>query len=352
MYLFVFFSSVLLSSISLLKKNITFSILLIIILGLFAGTRTLGVDRDYQIHEAVFENSPTNFDIDSLQLYEPTFIFLPILFHFIFGKIYFVQITFLFYSFLAVSTKITSFKNSNNFFLSVCIYCSYLFFSQEMTTIRAGVACAVFLYSIKDLVDKNDKAYFSKILVSLLFHYSSVVFILVWIITRVKLSLKIFYIFLFTSFLVAFFKINILILLKLDLLIPKVKIYLELLDLEDSEPVNVFNFRILFSLAILILFSIKVKTLEKQHFFLILFKIHILSLILFFILSPSAMVFSLRIYDMLSVVQLLLYPMIILVFKEKFVSYAFVFTFCAVNLYYLFKVSEWYNDYSSWLFDF
>ena len=152
------------------------------------------------------------------------------------------------------------------------------------------------------------------------------------------------------SFVVVVLKMNILTLLGLNLVFPKIQIYLILLEKLEGAPVNIFNFRVLFSIAIMFLFLIKFKLLKENKLFIILFKIHILSLVVFFMLSPTAMVFSLRAFDMLSVVQILLYPYIIYLFREKFIGYLILFTICGVNLFYIFQVSGWFRSYSSWIF--
>jgi hypothetical protein len=351
MFLLSFLSSLIIASFTYIKGNVRSIIVLLLIvsLSLFAGISTQSVD--YGMYRNLFESSViSTFDPIVLLVQEPSFFIIPLFCHAVFGPSYYINVSFLIFAFLGVSTKILAIKDSRFFFLSVALYCCYSYFFQEMITIRAGVASGIFLLAIKDLDNKNDKGYFLKILLALLFHYSSIIFVLIWVLVRLKLSLKVFYSFLAASFAIALLKINLLVLLRLDLLIPKVKIYLDLMELEGNVAINLFNYRILISLFMLFLFAYKIKVLEDEPYFLTLFKIHLLSLILFFVLSTSAIVFSDRTFDLLAIVQVLLYPFIILIFKERFVGYLILFLICSVNLFFIVKISGLFDHYTTWLF--
>lgn len=358
MFLLFFFICFLFSFFTIFTKSLTSFIgyVLIFILAFYVGGRDFGFDRDYEEYSRIFnlliseQYVLNNLDYSNLELYEPTFFIIPISAAFVFGTVLGVKVSFLIFAFIALYFKITSIKKYGNFFLGIILYASYWLFSNEMTTIRAGVACAIFLYSIDDLEKNNDKGFFLKFLFALLFHYSSFVFLLCWVVVRAKVTIKYLYLALIGSLIIAFLKINLLTLLKLDVLIPKVKNYLYLMEILEEVSVNIFNFRILIAVGIIILFGFNYSVLEKNKYFPVLFKVHVFSVVLFFSLSPSAMVFSLRIFDLLSIVQLLLYPMVLSVFKIKQISYAIIFLICGVNLYYIINVSEWFLTYKSWIF--
>jgi len=344
------------SLITLFKSNnytkLSIGIFISAVLILFAGTRNADVGRDYLEYSRLFSlyNSIGDINLESFILYEPSILIIPNILKSIFGISYYLDLTFLIFAILGVGLKIKAIARSQFFFLSVLIYCSYFVFGQEMITIRAGVACGLFLLSIKDLENKNDRNFFFKICLAYMFHYSSIIFILIWIIEKLKIKYKPLLFSLLLSFVVAVLKINILTILKLDVFFPKIGAYLSLLEVEGGDPVNVLNFRILFALGFLILFLFKIQLLKENSFFNILFRIHIISLVLFFLLSPTAMVFSLRIFDLLSIVQILLYPYTILLFKERIVGYLILILFCSINFYYIIYISQWFSTgYSSWL---
>ncbi|SHG29798.1 EpsG family protein [Flavobacterium fluvii] len=353
MYLLSFFSSFIIASLTFIKGNVrsVIILLLIITMSLFVGTRNYGVDPDYEVYVNSFSycTSP-QFEALDFVLFEPVTFLIPFIGKLILGNAYFIEFSFFVFALVGISLKIIAFSKYDYFFLSVILYCSYMFFYQEMITIRAGVSCGLFLLAIDDLVYKRDKAYFIKIVVALLFHYSSIIYFIIWILVRLKISIKYFYGLMISSYFIVLLKINLLTLLKLDAVFPKVRIYLDILEVEGGDAVNVFSFRVLIALAIFILFAYKFKLLDKNPSFLVLFKIHILSLCFFFALSTTANVFSLRLYDMLSVGQIILMTYVVQVFKEKWVGYIIILLICIINLYYIFGISGLFSKYSSWLF--
>jgi hypothetical protein len=353
MFLLSFFGSLIIVSFTFIKGNIkSITVLLsIILLTLFAGTRNYGVDPDYEVYVSYFSYciSP-QFEILDFILIEPFTFLIPFIGKLIVGHTYFIEFSIFVYALIGVSIKIVAFSRHNYFFLSVLLYSSYMFFYQEMITIRAGVACGLFLLAIDDLVYKRDKAFFTKIVIALLFHYSSIIYFIIWILVRLKISIQYFYGLLISSILIVILNINLITLLRLDVIFPKVKLYLDILEVEGGEAVNVFSFRVLIAIAIFMMFVLKFKLLDDNPSFLVLFKIHILSLCFFFALSTTANVFSLRLYDMLSAAQILSIPYVVQVFKEKWFGYAIVFLICIINLYYIFGISGLFNNYSSWLF--
>jgi hypothetical protein len=353
MFLLSFFASFFIASFTFIKGSVKkiIVILLVIVLSLFAGTRNYGVDPDYEVYiNNFYYCTSSQFEVLDFVLFEPFTFFIPFIGKLILGNTFFIEFSIFAYALIGVSLKIFTFSKFDYFFLSIILYCSYMFFYQEMITIRAGVSCGLFLFAMDDLVHKRDKAYIIKIIIAIFFHYSSVIYFIIWILIRLNISIKYFYGLLVSSFVIIILNINLITLLKLDVVFPKVKIYLDILEAEGGVAVNIFSYRVLIALAIFIIFAFKFKLLDKNPSFLVLFKIHILSLYFFFALSTTANVFSLRLYDMLSVGQILLIPYVIQIFKEKWVGYFIVFLICSINLYYIFDLSGLFNTYSSWLF--
>lgn len=322
---------------------------------IFSGTRTSGVSSDYENYQTIFDlalsENYTNFFL--LTGTELGAFVLPNIAHLFFAlNEDTICFTFVIFAFIGVITKLLVIRKSEYFFLAFMLYVSNLYWGQEMITIRAGVASGIFLLSIQDLVNKNNLRYFIKIVIALFFHTSSVLFIVCWLIVRVKVTLKGLLIGLFISFIIAILKINILSLFLLDRVFPKVQIYLESQDLSNGDQVNVFNFMTIFAMIITCFFLYSIEKYKDIEQFIILFKIHILSLILFFALSPVNMVFSLRSFELLSVIQLLLYPMIVKVFsqKTKIIGFSVIIIFSFIQFYYFIFYSKLFNDYSSWLF--
>jgi len=351
MYIVIFFAAVFIGILSFgsIRQYTAAKIFLVFLLAIFAGTRAEGIDNDYFEYARLFLLYE-DFSLEGLAEKEISFFLIPGIGSFFFSNQGIVYFSFLTFAFLAIALKLRAFSREH-FFLNLSLYCSYWFFTQDMTTIRAGVACGIFMLAISDLYKEKYNAYLFKVILALLFHYSSILFLITYFLLRFRVKLMYYYLMLCVSFGVVVLKMNVLTLLGLNVVFPKVQIYLDLLEKVDGEPVNIFNFRILLSIVITILFWLKFTILKDNKMFMILFKIHILSLVVFFMLSPTAMVFSLRTYDMLSVVQILLYPYILYLVKEKFIGYLIIFAICGVNLFYVFQISGWFKDYSSWIFN-
>ncbi|MDQ1141129.1 EpsG family protein [Pedobacter agri] len=356
MYSLIFLSSVIFALLSQFKSEQSIKIILCLIIGFIliisAGTRSSDVGKDYEEYIRLFDLFP-NFkgvDASTFLLYEPATILIPNIFLLIAGPHYYLNLTFILFAFLGVSIKLYAIQKYRLFFLGIVVYVSSIYFLQEMVIIRAGVACALFLLSINDLVEGNNKKYFLKITIALLFHFSSFIFILVWIFIKFKIKPKVLYAILFLCFAIALLKINLLTLLRIDSIFPKVRLYLDLLEITKEGPVNIFNFKIIFSLFFTVLFAFKASIFKGDKLFDVLFPIHIMSISLFFVLSPTAMVFSLRVFDLLSVVQILLYPFLIYIFKERWIGYLIILTIAVFNFIYTFYLTDIFNySYNSWI---
>ncbi|MGE8431904.1 MULTISPECIES: EpsG family protein [Chryseobacterium] len=351
-YYFLFFFTAFIVVTPLPKK--IKAILSIIILVLFAGTR-YHVDNDYFLYNHHFKFIETNladFQARIIPL-EYSMFFIPnTLKFFLTTNDDVAKGSFLVFAFLGVVTKLIAIqKYSQFYFLSFILYTSYLFLGQEMTTIRAGVAAGIFLLSIDNLEKDEYIQFFLKILLCLFFHNSSIIYILVWILFKFKLSIKSYTIMMVVSFIIAIAKINLLTLLFLDKVFPRVKSYIEALEWTKEGPVNLFNFRILIAMFFIIVFLINYEKLKKIKYFDILFKIHMFSVATFFALSTSAIVFSLRTFDMFSVVQILLYPYMLFVFKAKnrVIGWSVVIVVAILQIYYAIDISNNYTPYESWL---
>ena len=351
-YLFFAFTSFLSS---LAGKNKLLFVLLIIILVLFAGTR-INVDNDYFMYKdqiLYVEDTLKAFMDRSIPLEYCMYVIPNFLEYFFYDKSEIVNSTFLIFAFLGVTTKLLAIKKySEIFFLSVLLYLGNLFMMQEMTTIRAGVAAGIFLLALDNLEKKEHKQFFFKILLCFFFHSSSVLFVLAWFLLQFKINIKYYYFGIVVSFIFVALKVNILTLLMLDRVFPRVKAYLDAMEWMVEDKANVFNFRGLFALFIIILFAFHYKKLKNIKYFDVLFKIHIFSLCLFYVFSTTAQVFSIRTFEMFSVAHLLLYPMLIHIFhpKLKLVGWAIIILFSFIQIYYMVDVAGIYKPYQSWLF--
>lgn len=329
------------------------SLLLIIILTLFAGSR-LNIDNDYSMYYEYFAQADATWYkfLHREVTVEWTMYFIPTFWnYFIYNKIELAKVCFLTFAFLGVSTKITAIrKYSSFFFLSIMLYVSNLFIMQEMTTIRAGVASGIFLLTLKDLERNDNVRAIVKITIAFLFHTSSILFVLVWFLLRYKIQIKYYYYLIIISFGIAISKLNLLTLFFLDRFFLRVYIYSNKANATGEIGTNLFNFRLLFALGIIVLFGRLYSKLIKYSYFENLFRIHILSVSLFYLLVNNSPVFSLRSFELLSVVQIILYPMIVYVLKRHWIGWIIIILYSFLQIYYFINVVDIYKPYRSWLF--
>lgn len=326
-----------------------------IVLVLFAGTR-LNIDNDYLMYKGLFSSKFRSLkDFYNLKVSVEYCIFIVNKFARLFfsSREHIVNFSFLVFALLGVSTKMIAIKRySTNFILSIILYCTYLFLMQEMTTIRAGVASGIFLLILKYLVDRKYLKFLLFIPIAFIFHNSSILFLLAAILIYLDLKIKYYYYALIASFLIIILNQNIIQIFLLDRVFPRVATYLEILRWSKEEKLNIFNFKILISILFFIIFAINYNKLKGNRWFEVLFRIHIFSLIIFFALSNTAMVFSARSFDLFSVVQILLFPMLldILSKQQKLFAWILIIACSLLQLYYLVDVADIYKPYKSWFF--
>lgn len=335
-------------------KRLT-GVLAIGLLSAFAGSR-LNIDLDYAIYRSFFESPAEtlgafNGRSNGIEL---SIYLIPWISRFFFtSSDTIVLSSFMIFAILGVSTKIFALrKYSENFALSVALYLSYLFLVQEMTTIRAGVASGIFLLSLGNLINREHAKFLVKMGAAFLFHTTSILFVVIWGLFYLGIRLRYYYAALAASLMIALLKVNILPFLHLDQAFARVAVYSTINSSSQETALNIFNFRILISLAMLMCFTLAYRRMSTVKWFDELLKMHIFSLVVFFSLSGSAIVFSLRAYELIAVVQLLLYPMVLHLFgrQHKHFDWLLIVSISAVHAWYLVDISGTLRPYRSWLF--
>lgn len=333
-------------------KRVTATVLFLF-LGLFAGTR-VAVDNDFDMYWSLFADPAETYAKYGARGLEPSIYALPALAHFVLPTTESaVRATFLIFAFLGVGAKVLGIvRSSTSVWLSVGLYVTYLFLMQEMTTIRAGVASGLFLVSLPHLVKREHWRFLGYMAAALMFHTSSLLFVIGWGLIALRVRVRYFFVALASSLVIALTDLNLLTLLRLDAVFPKIREYVEMQAWAKSADLNLFNFRVLFSLLMLAAFTWLFQRLRHVPGFVELYKIHILSLVVFFALSPTISVFSIRAFEMLSVVQVILYPMVLIPLSRnhRIVAVAGLVAFCALQAYFLVGVSGIFKPYQSWLF--
>jgi hypothetical protein len=328
----------------ILQNKMAFFITLILVL--FAGFREIGFDRD-SLNYATEIQSINFLSFPDLNFFnkEPTFYLIAYAAHWLFGDA--VRGTLLIYALLGVTIKMIGiYRLSRIPLLSVVFYASYYYPLHELTQIRSGVASAIFLLAIPDIANRNLKAYMTKTILAILFHYSAILMLLLYPILNIKypkLNIKIknsFYFILpilglFLSFankaVLDFIIANIFILNFIpSFLSHRVLFYLNLFQRDIFNEINIFNLYYLSLLGIYYFCLINLWRF-KSNIDIILIKILGLSLFSFSAFSFLP-VFAFRIFEFLGIVIMILLASIVYIFKQRVLLILFILIYSLMLL--------------------
>ncbi len=141
---------------------------------------------DFHGYLNLFHQSHYNF-----LAYEPTFYLIVYLNNNFFNGYWFTF--YLFYeSFILFLFIVAIKKYSENIFLSFLIFSIVFLPLLTITQIRQGVSVGLFIIAIEDIVNRKPIKYYFKIILAILFHYSSIILIPLYFIKPNKIN-KLFY---------------------------------------------------------------------------------------------------------------------------------------------------------------
>jgi len=300
-------------------KSIAILLLILLPLVIVAGLRPIGIDHDSLTYASVLS---VPFGEFSFYDKEPFFWIIVYINQIIFpGN---AQTFFLIFALFGVSLKLYAVKQLSLFpILSYISYILLYFILHEMTQIRAGVAAAIFLLAIPDVVNKNFKYFFIKTILAFSFHYSAIFMFLVYFFNPSSFQRIFYFVFPIFGMALAFLKSYTLILFNVFVnLFPafisdKLNVYLILLGEGQYSDINIFNFYYLSILMFYFLLVVNYRML-KSKYDLVFLKILGLSLFLYYALS-AVPVFAIRISELFGVVLILLIPHALFLFKQKFI---------------------------------
>lgn len=330
------------------RKNfysVLFLLVVLIVLSLFAGLRD-DIDNDYNSYLTIFEliKKPSDYFTEyvTFSYLEPFYYLFPAIYKLLPFHSY-VPL-FVCFAFLGVGFKLLAiWKLSDNIGLAVITYFSFFFILHEMTQIRIGIASGLMLISLAMIEKKRTFLFVVTILLASCFHYTSLLFLPVYFLDSEKINKKIWIGILVVPFILYVIKIDFIQLvsiLSFGIFSDKLRTYQAMFEIgQFSEKVNILNVRLLVQLTLTCLFLFYADFLQsKNKYLILLLKLSVLSLA-FFILFASLPVFAFRFQELFGVVQIILYPCIFYVFKEKYFG-IFIIVFLAFltllfNLYYL-----------------
>ncbi|WP_050873938.1 EpsG family protein [Comamonas testosteroni] len=348
--LFLFISVLVFLSINLkLDKRILYILGFVLIV--FAGMRANGVDRDYEGYIKWFDEAPMVMDFfsNTVSVFQrdPGFLLINSIFK---SSDFSFELLIFCIAFFSVTLKVYSIQKMSPIpILSFLVYFSYIFLLQEMTTIRAGLAASIFLFSIPFLIKRRTIFYIFLIGLATTLHYSALLFLL-FLLMKNENEKPNFYIFLIIlSLLMSVLGTTVdfifvrLAELNID---PRIDYYA--LEFENGlDKVNIYNTtwmsNLLLSLILLLNFE-KMKKISGYASHII--RIHAISVILFFSFSGYP-VMAFRLAELVGAIGILAWPFLIFVGKNRLFM---LILFLAACLNFFFSTLRIMDDYSISLF--
>lgn len=291
--------------------NPTWLILVIILLGLFAGLRGPEVSRDYGSYHRIFDYIYELTEIKSASVFpviEPGFTFIVIIFRSILQSNYVIPLM-LFFAFTSIAIKFFYFKEFwPNPYLVVLFYFSQFFLLHEMTQIRIAFATAFFFIALVFYFREQRWIYAGIIVFASLFHYSAIIYLILLLFDRKRFSKTIYIAILSFAVVLGYLKIpflNFLGLLETGSISGKLAHYAILVESGYAEKLNFFNAGNLLNMLVclyLILVIPKHVLIENRKLLLFL-KCNILSIFILALLSgiPSFAYRFSEIFGLLSI---------------------------------------------------
>ncbi|MFW6272457.1 MAG: EpsG family protein [bacterium] len=297
---------------------------------LFAGLRPEGSTKDYLNYISGY-NSVETFNLTRL---EPTFFLIATTTKKCCDN---PKLLFLIYATLGVTFKLIAIRNiSKLLILSTLIYISYYYLLHEMTQIRVGVASAILLLSIKPIYERNLKKFLILLLIAISFHYTAIIMFLLWFLKPKSLNHRLFLLLIPISYLLVIFNFSLTSLIEFIPIKPIQVLYkMHKFEMEHGigEYINIFNVIQLLRCMLCLMFIHFHKLLEKHNkFSILLIKIYTLSLVSFVIFSDFPVI-SFRISELLGIVEIILIPFLIYIFKPRQLSTLFPVSLASVFLF-------------------
>lgn len=310
-----------------------FYYLFVVVLALIAGLRDVTLFNDYDNYIKAFEEGGS-------EKYEPSFIFIVYITKLVTSTPF---LMFFIYALLGVFIKAFAIKRLTQlYFLSLAIYISYFYILHEMTQIRAGIASGILLLCIKPLLDKTFLKFLLLSFLAIFFHYSAIIIIPLYFIINNKSINQYFWMALIPlSYFIHFAGITIsqiIPMIPIDFVQTLWKLYEFRMSADIGMDINIFNVTQLLrcGIAFFLLYYSSIIG-NNNKYFIVLIKIYVLGIISF-VLFADVPDFAFRISQFYLVVEIILIPFIVYVFKQKKIAYVFPMLvgliFLYLNLFY------------------
>jgi hypothetical protein len=316
-FFFLFFFVIVLFAVSKDRQSESlFYILIGLILFLIAGFRTPGIDKDYwgyvDYYNDILYKSFVNV--------EPSFILIT---NFVHKTFHDYKVVFIIYAFCGVSIKLFAINRLTQFtLLSLLVYFGLYFVLQEMTQIRAGVASGLLLLSIKPIKEKKIWTFLGIFLIACTVHFSCIIMLPLYFLSSDKINVYVYALLLPFAYVVYFSGFSLLSLVQNLIPIPLVQVKMSSYNnyAAEDNTINLFNVVHLMKCALSYVFLINYKLIAKKNEYgILLIKIYIIALFIFVALAQVPAMSS-RMGELLMVVEIVLIPFLMYIFRPKVFS--------------------------------
>ena len=319
--IYLIFAATLILSLFKIKFTVIRDFLLIVLASILiylAATRPSDVANDYLIYVDYWH---TKF----LKDVESSFIHIRNLLKNDFDLGY--SSLFVVYAVLGVSAKVYGIRLFTKYvFLSLLVYISHYYILHELTQIRVGGASGFFIIALYFLTTRDYVKFFIFILIAGYFHYSAFLALPLCLIYNDSRKINLYILLIPIGYIIYFTGSSVIVQLPIPYVQEKVRVYEELKDagFNESDKINVFNALFLMRIAIFIfIFFFRKKIALQYDKIYLLLKVYSIALFTFTALA-SIPAFAFRIQELFGVVEILLFPCIVYIFKDKFVGFAIV----------------------------
>lgn len=306
-----------------------------ILLFVIAAFRPVGVDRDSINYANAIQSFIITQNINDVLRFEPSFYLIVNVSKFLFDDV--VRGVLIIYALFGVSLISYAIKKYSSFpLLSLIVFSSIYFILHEMTQIRVGIAAAIFLLAIPDILNRNLKSFLIKTAFATLFHYSAIIMFFFYFINP-KHSTKLFYILLpFIGILLVNINAGNLFLIQVISLVPeflsyKINYYLKVNEMNIHNEINIFN---IFYSSLLLIYLFIIININKLNDDFDVLNIKIVGWMFFMFYFFSFLpVFAFRIAEFIGIVLIFVLPSLISIIRQKSLIYFLVILYSISMLF-------------------
>ena len=328
-----------------------FLLLLVILLAFFSGARDSITASDYINYINIYNSVPVLSGVFSLDAFftartEPFYYLLNSIVKTIFNA---YEPVFIVVSLLAVSLNLIAFRRLAPYFVvAVLLYFSHSYLYREFMQIRAGVACALLLMCIPALSEKRKVYFFLVVLLASGFHSAALLYFPMYWVYRKGISSSAYTVCILTAlfFAILFDVKNILSLINDVGLLPR-PLALYLFWDKYNYSLGILN-PVTIKQIITVLFLIRYRNIltARVPYFDVMLFLYVFSTFWLIAFNDFAIIAG-RVATFFSIVEPILLPSTILVFRQKKIPYCILFIFSFLMLFMNLEVKQVINEYGS-----